>query len=252
MAQRPSQNSALFQDLILNLALPSLALEHLDGHHGYGSPLIALLIGLSFPIIGGLLHFKRTRKFGILSSLGLLNVLVSGGFALMKLEGKWFALKESTLPLLLGIGILWSLTKTKSAFEGLLTETQLFNFDKFKESPLAMDQLKIVFKLCTFLFALSFFGSAIMNYFLAKNIFIDIPAQFTEVEKARALTSQISEMNWKGFLILLLPNLVMMWAILLYFIFRVKKIANRYHLDPKIFVEDQNEQKNQSDQKDHN
>lgn len=218
--QPPKESPRVWDDLLFNLILPILVLDHLSGQHGFGSPLLALFVALSFPIYFSVTDFKRKKRVSLIAGLGLTNTLVTGGFALFSLSPFWFAFKEAVLPTLIGVFIGSTLFRGRPAFEKMLEETGQFNFAPLRARVTELGVEKSygrLTRLSTGFFALSFLCSGAGNYFLARHIFQPIDPLFTEAQRQALLNSQISTMNWRGFLVLALPSMVAMFGIMYFY-----------------------------------
>ena len=180
-SQKPKQENT-FLNLGFNLVLPILFLSKGKGWFG---PQIAkvfpnvdlgvLLIAMAFPIAYFVYDYIQRRKINWLSILGLVSVLLTGGIGVLSIPTKWFAVKEAAIPALLGIAILASLAFRKPLIEALLFNPELMEVEKVRErlrersNELGFRRLLIQ---CTCLVALSFFVSALLNYFLARGMVV--------------------------------------------------------------------------------
>ena len=98
-----------FLNLGFNIILPVIILN--KGQNFISSesaPVYVLLLALSFPFVYGLTDFVRIKKINAVSVIGLVSIALTGGLALMELEGIYFAIKEAAIPLVLafcGMGV---------------------------------------------------------------------------------------------------------------------------------------------------
>jgi hypothetical protein len=53
--------------------------------------------------------FARRREWNLISILGFISVLLTGGIGLLQLDPKWIAVKEAAVPGIIGIAVLLSL-----------------------------------------------------------------------------------------------------------------------------------------------
>ena len=207
----PHPENPLFS-ILFNILLPVFILNNLTTKWGDRGPLYALLLALSFPIVYGLMDYLKRKKKNFLSLLGIINTVSTGGLALMQLKGIWFAVKEAIFPLLLGLGVFYTVY-TKKPF----IKTISYNFlnmpliDQHTQTPNQQNQLYTLFKNSTLIFALSFLISSLLNFLLALWVFQDIDPQLTETEKAAILNSQVSKMTWMGYVVIALPLTVLMF-----------------------------------------
>ena len=184
-----------FFNIAFNILIPVVILN--KGHlwFSHRAELWALLLALAFPLFYGLFDLFKNKRKNIISLLGALNVLFTGGFALLKLSGMWFAVKEATFPLLIGVFVLFSAYAKKNFFESLIRQIPL-KWNLIEEKATAYPKaLKQLFKSATIWFSFSFFISAILNFALALFIFSD----------SLDMNKKIADMTWLGFLVIGLP-----------------------------------------------
>src|SRR5690606_9285377 len=120
-----------FSHIIFNILIPGVILNQ---GHKYGlDARLTLVIALSFPLFFTLKSLIQARKVDFISLLGLLNVLISGIFTLMTLEGIWFAVKEAAFPLLIGCFVLASSFTQNPFFQSLFLNPNAFDVSKVEE-----------------------------------------------------------------------------------------------------------------------
>ena len=66
-------------ELTITLIIPSLILMKLSGPEALGA-VQALLLALAFPLLWGARDLRRRRKLNLLATLGLVSVLLTGGY----------------------------------------------------------------------------------------------------------------------------------------------------------------------------
>jgi hypothetical protein len=214
-----NKNNKVWMNLLLDIILPVMILNKLSPHLGENGPLYALLLAISLPLAHGIYSFILEKKVNWLSLLGLINVSLTGGFALLKLHGSWFSLKEASFPLLIGIFVLFSSFSKKPFFSFFLNQPGLFSFEKIQHRLLEHNNLASYDRLirkCTISFSATFFLSALLNFVLAIRIFTDIPPHLSENAKAEILNAQIAEMTWMGYIVIALPLMILTTAIFYY------------------------------------
>ncbi|MCB0422101.1 MAG: hypothetical protein KDD61_13975 [Bdellovibrionales bacterium] len=216
---RPRNKENPLLDIIFNVVLPVLALKKLSPLLGEKGPLLALLIGLAIPIVYGAYDYFSKKKTNYLSIFGFANVLMTGGFALMKMEGYWFAVKEAAFPALIGIAVLISAFTTKPFMKtmainpNVLDLPLIHNLLSSKGNEKAFGKL---LKKSTLLLSSSFFMSAFLNFVLAQSIFTPIDSALSEAQQTTLLNEQIAEMTWKGYVVIALPLMLFMIGILVH------------------------------------
>ncbi len=211
-------------NLIANVALPVFILNKLSGK----APVAALLIALAFPLGYGIWSYYQSKKINFISLLGLMHTLFTGGFALLKLEGIWFAVKEAAFPALIGCFVFASSFRLEPFLKMMLFETGALNVqsiaDRIQERNTSQ-QLTQLFQRATFFFSLTFFFSAFLNFILAYRIFTKIPQDISEQAQAEMLNQQIAEMTWQGYLVIFTPSIVFFFLILFFFFRSLTKIT---------------------------
>lgn len=216
--KRPSNNKALIE-LVINIVLPTLILNKAGPQLGEHGAVKALVIALLIPIVYATWDLLKNGHKNIISVIGFVSLLLTGGLGLLKLEGIWFAVKEAGIPLLIGLITLGSAFTKKPLIKMLIYNKSVMKTDLIKsslEERGALAPFERLLKRATVLLSLSFFVSSLVNYILAIRIFKKIPVHLTEAAKAELLNQQIAEMTWQGYVVLLIPSLICMGLILWY------------------------------------
>ncbi len=212
------QNS--FTHILFNILIPIIILNK---GHKYGlDAKVSLLIALSFPLFFTLKSLLKDKKIDFISLLGLINVLVSGVFTLMTLDGMWFAIKEAAFPLLIGGFVLGSSFTKKPFFQTVFLNPSTFNTQKVDDT-LNTEEKKLDFfnlmKQLTRWLSVSFLLSSILNFVLAIYIFKPLAAILTENEKQELLNEQLSQMHLYSLGVILVPSMLFLGS-LIYFAFK--------------------------------
>lgn len=224
---KPSPNK-VWLNLILDIILPVMVLNKLSPYLGENGPFYALLIAISLPLGHGLYDLYKEKKINYISLLGLLNVLLTGGFALMKLEGIWFAIKEASFPALIGVFIFFSSYSKRPLFAFFLNQPGVFSTELIDER---LDELsnreryQELIRRCTLFFSGTFFLSALLNFYLAIWIFKGIDINLPDQQKAEILNSQIAEMTWKGYVVIALPLMIITTSLFYYCLRSLSKLT---------------------------
>jgi intracellular septation protein A len=211
--QQPQKPSQSFANLIFNIILPILILNQLSKRLGENGPLIALLVALAVPLAYGIYEYSTSHKRNWLSLFGIINILLTGGLALLELDGFWFAIKEAAVPFVIAVFVLASAMTKRPLIEMLLYNESLMKTGlvkaKLKELNLELEFHKHLQK-STVLLSSSFFLSAILNFLLAKWVFSQIDPTLDPAQRAQVLNEQIANMTWLGFLVIALPSMIVM------------------------------------------
>lgn len=230
MNHKPQQNSKkLLANLFIDIIFPVLILSKLSYYLGENGPLYSLILALSLPFGHGLFDFLKEKKINWISLLGLINVLLTGGLAVMKLEGIWFAVKEAGFPTLIGLFVFFSCFSKNPLFSFFLNQPGLFSIEKIQkrlEELNNLDNYNLLIKKCTLLFSGTFFFSALLNFILAISIFKQIPSELPEKERAEILNTQIADMTWMGYIVIALPLMVITVGLFYYCLKNLSKLTH--------------------------
>jgi len=218
----------MIRNLLLDIILPVLILNKLSPYLGEHGAVKALILAMSLPLAHGLYGLIKEKKINWVSFLGLINVALTGGFALMKLEGFWFAVKEASFPAVIGLFVLGSAFTRKPLFAFFLNQPALFKIDliqeKLQENGTELAYKGLV-KKCTVFFSVTFFLSALLNFVLAVSIFVAIDETLNEAQKADILNEQIAKMTWMGYIVIAIPLMVITGSIFYYCLNRMGKLT---------------------------
>ena len=191
--QKQAKKENLLLNILLNIAIPTVVLMKLSGENYLGVKL-GIVVALAFPIGYGLYDFRNRHKINFFSILGVVSVLLTGGISLLELDPKYIAIKEASIPGLLGIATLisiktrWPLVKTMLYNKSIICVDKIELALKERNSELAFQNS---LKIASILVASSFFLSSVLNYILAKFVVVSTPGteQFNiELGKLTALS----------------------------------------------------------------
>ncbi len=214
--------------LVFNIAVPVAVLNYSSRLFPHVSPIVSLGAALSFPIFYGLTDYiKNNRHKNILSIVGTVNVLLTGGFALFTLEGVWFAVKEAVIPFLIGLWVLLSSFTDKPLMKWVVHKSSLFQkeaIDFQLDSQLKKNHYEKLLKKSTLYLSVCFFFSAVLNFILGMKIFTN-NSVLSGLEQQNALNEQIADMTWISFLVIGLPLTVVSGWTLWWFVSRLQKIT---------------------------
>ncbi len=197
-----------FWNLVLNVILPVLILKKGASYFETLSPLTILMAALALPVIVGTWDYAVAKKKNYVSILGVVNTGFTGGFAIMEVEGFWFAVKEGMLPLLLGCFVLLSLRFKSNFVNTFFLQPHLMNMELIERKKAELNknaQVERISQVGTFWFSISFFLSALMNLVLGLMIFEPMDSSLTQAQRAHLLNDQIAQMTWLGYVVIALP-----------------------------------------------
>lgn len=216
-----------FLNILLNVVLPVIVLNKLSDKIGATN---ALLLALAFPLGYGFYDLYKRRTVNPMSVLGLLNVGITGGFALLGVSGIWFAVKEAAFPALIGLFVLGSAFSKKPFISTILLNPQVMDLDLLKTSIAATGkelQMQAHLKLSTILFSLSFVFSALANFFLAQHFFQPISQSLSTEEHSQVLNSQIAQMTSWSYVVIMIPSMVILGFVIWFVFAGIKKLTQK-------------------------
>lgn len=191
-------------DILFNIVIPSVILMKLSNPERLGQ-MNAFIIALSFPICYGIFDFIKRKNFNPFAILGFVNVLLTRGLGLLKAEGIWFAVKEATIPGIIGAAIIISM-KFKPLVRTMLYNDTIMDTKKVNaclDEHSAHQGFENLLKNTSYLLASSFFLSSILNFSLAV-IILKSPAGTVEFNQ------ELGKMNALSFPVIMLPCMVVM------------------------------------------
>ena len=217
---KTEQRENLFVNLIFNLGLPIVILR--KGDDWFGETLgtwmslpaestevssCLLTLAVFFPVAYGIYDFKNRKKWNFMSILGAISALLTGGIGLIP-GGTvhMFALKEAALPGALAILTLFTLKTKKPLVKIFLYNPDFFQVDKIEkllETQGSQKSFNRLLVICTWLLAVTFVFSTVVNYFLARIIVVTEP--FTD---KKAFNDEIGTMMTWSFPVISLPCMI--------------------------------------------
>lgn len=201
----PPKKENVLLNLVCNIVIPTVVLMKFSGDRWLG-PLWGLMVALAFPVGYGAYDLVVRRKTNLLSVLGFVSVLLSGGLGLMKVGGFWFAVKDAALPTVIGAAVLISLRTRNPLVRELLFNDQIVDTERVNEALASRGQrpaFEQLLRSASQWLALAFLGIAVMNFALARYILRSPPAtpEFNE---------QLGKMHVMSLLVIALPSMVVM------------------------------------------
>ncbi len=211
-------------NIAINILLPVMILN--KGDH-YVSPKYTLLIALCFPLIYGIQDYVRRGKKNYVSLIGIFNILLTGSLALMSLSGIWFAVKEASLPTVLGLIVFGSAFSKSPAAKMFFCNPQVLKMELIEEriKSLARElEYQNILKNTTMWLSGSFLISAIANFTLAFSIFTKIDTSLDSDAQLKILNEQLAHMTWMGYAVIALPLMVFSGVLVYNFLKRLSKL----------------------------
>jgi hypothetical protein len=213
------QESALLS-IAINIAIPAVVLMKFSGEDALG-PVGGLVVALLFPLGYGAADFLRRHQWNLVSGLGLLSVLLTGGIGLLQLDPKWIAVKEAAVPGLIGLAVLGSLKTRFPIVRSLLYNEKIIRVEKV-DSALAAHGNRGEFErtlvVASWMLAGSFFLSSLLNFVLAKML-VKSPAGTVE------FNAELGRMTALSYPVIVVPSMLIMVATLFYLFRSIRRLT---------------------------
>lgn len=195
--------------IFVNVLIPVLILSLLSKEK-YLGPVWALVVGLMFPIGYGIRSVVKDKKADFMSIIGIVSVSLTGIFGILKLPPEWIAIKEATIPLIIGIVIVVSLKTPFPLIKKIMMSDALFDVDRI-HSALKEKGTEALFEKrlvgLTWGFASSMFLSSILNYVLAKIMLTSPPGSPEYI-------AELGKMTGWSHVVILIPCMIVMIFVL--------------------------------------
>ncbi|NMT62759.1 VC0807 family protein [Marinobacter orientalis] len=208
---RPTHKPRPWVDLLVSIIIPSVILMKLSGDEYLGS-VLALVIGLAFPLGWGLFELIRYRKYNFIAVLGVISVGLTGGIGLLELDAGWLAIKEAAVPAVIGIAVLVSTRTRYPLVKTLLYNPTVLDVEKIqavlKERGSEAEFEERLLK-ASYFFSLTFLFSSVMNFVLARWI-------VTSASGSQAFNEELGRMTLVSYPVIAIPSMIMMIAIFFY------------------------------------
>lgn len=223
--QKPTHKPRPWIDLLVSIIIPSVILMKLSGDDYLGS-VMALVIGLAFPLGWGLFELVRYGKKNFIAVLGLISVGLTGGIGLMELDANWLAVKEAAVPAVIGIAVLVSTRTRYPLVKTLLYNPTILDVKKIQsvlKKNNSEEEFDARLQKASYFFSLTFLFSSIMNYVLARWI-------VTSASGTQAFNEELGRMTLVSYPVIAIPSMIMMIAIF-YYLWRSIRRLTGYTLE---------------------
>ncbi len=209
-----------FISLVFNIVIPTLILTKLSSPDKLGQ-LNSLIIAVLFPLTYGIIDMIKSKKVNKISLLGLISVFLTGVVGVLKLDSQLLAIKEASVPAIIGIAVLIT-AKTKNPLTKMfLMNDTIFNVEKIEQKLEETQNTEVFNKKLynsTFMLALSFLVSSVLNYILAKVIVVS-PAGTEEFNK------ELGQMMAYSYPVIVIPSMIIMGVSLWYVMSNLTKLT---------------------------
>ena len=220
MTEQSTKKENFLLNIALNIVIPTVILSKFSGEAHLGVK-GGLIVALAFPIIYGIMDFFRAKKINVFSALGVVSILLTGGISLLELDPKYIAIKEATIPAILGLATLISLKTRYPLVKTLLFNEKIMRTDKIHEALVqAGNTLKFEKTLinASYMIAGSFLLSSILNYVLAKVLLVSAPG-------TEAFNAELGKMTAYSYVVIAIPSMAVLAGALFYLFRSVTKLT---------------------------
>ena len=214
------QKSNPLLDLLISIIIPSIILMKFSGEQHLGT-VWGLVVALSLPLFYGLYERITQHKFNIISIIGLISVLLTGGIGLLKLDPEWLAIKEAAVPLVIGLFVLISLKTPYPLIKTLIYNPNIIRVDivdAVLENRGNTEAFQRLLTKATYYLSATFLFSAILNYFLARYIVIS-PAG------TEAFNEELGQLTLISYPVIALPSMVFLVSIMFWLVRTVRTLT---------------------------
>lgn len=214
------KNSA-FINILCNIVIPAFVMIKLSKPQYFG-PLYGLLIALAFPIGYGIYDFIRNKDVNFISLLGFASVLLTGVFGLFELPPLWIAVKEASVPLIIAVFIIATVSSRHSIINKMFYNEMIMQVDAIDQVVIErnlQERFAALFKKVSYWFAGSFLLSSFLNFSLAWILLKSEPG-------TSAYTEELGRMTALSFPVIALPCTIIMFIILFYLIKQISKLTD--------------------------
>lgn len=218
--QKPDSPKDALLNILFNLIIPVAILTKGSTEDKLG-PMWGLLFALVFPLAYGAYDLITKKKWNFVSLLGLVSVLLTGGLALLKLDGIWFAVKEALIPSLIGIGVFFSAKSKFNVVKLVILNPKILELEKIEDlittKGLQKEYDNLVVK-STYFLVFSFIVSAILNFVLA----VVILKSPTGTE---AFNQELGKMTALSFPVIMVPSTLILFFALWFLLKGISKMT---------------------------
>jgi len=205
-------------NLLLTLVIPVVILTRFSGEDQLG-PDRGLVLALAFPIGFAIHELIRQRKISAAPIIGVVSVLLTGGFRLFDIPPRWFAIKEAAIPAALALAILvsaWIGRPLARVFLNQMLDSERVNAALTARGTMGEYEQRTA--KATYFLAAAFVLSAILNFGLARIIVTSDPG-------SDAFNNELGRMTALSYPVITLPVMIVLIGTILYVLSTVTKLT---------------------------
>jgi hypothetical protein len=215
-------------EIVLTLVLPSVVLDQCSRPESLG-PFWALVVSLIFPLGFGAWCLWKKTGWNVFSVLGFVTILLSGGLGLLKLDAFWFAMKESAMPVMLGLAFPLTHRFGTPLINALVMQPHLFNVPALNAALATETGKRAAFDAALYRascgMGLGMTGSAIANFFLAMWLLGG------KEPGSELFVKGIAKLNWVSLGVIGVPMMFVMVVVFLWLMKQIQQITGLHRDD---------------------
>ena len=201
---KPKQENPIIS-ILVNIVVPVYIWDQFSGPDKLG-PMVALFVGLAFPLSYGAWDFLRNGRKNWISALGIVRLVVVGSFAIAEADGIWFAAAEAAFPALIAVFIAMSMRSDNPMVKMFLYNDTILDISKI-ENRLQVHgktfEFQRLMRQVSWLLVFSFALSAVLNFVLAR-VILKSPAG------TEAFSKEFARMTLLSWPVIVVPSLIFM------------------------------------------
>lgn len=205
-------------NLLITIILPVIILTRFSSEDSLG-PDRALALALALPIGYALIELFRTRRVSASPIIGIVSVLLTGGFRLLDIPPEWFAVKEAAIPAILALAILvsaWIGRPLARIFLDQILDRERIDTALAEHGTAHEYEQRTA--IATYLLAGAFVLSAILNFVLARIVVTSDPG-------TDAFNSELGRMTALSYPVITIPVMIVLFITILYVFNTVGKLT---------------------------
>jgi len=177
-----------------------------------------LVLALLFPLAYFFYDLAVRKKRNFISILGFFGILVTGAVGIFQLPSFWIAVKDTAIPLVIGLAVLISLKTKFPLVKKVFYNEEIIDTEKVNaalKKNNAQEAFERLFVVSTYWMFLSFLVSAVLHYFVAVHF----------LKSAIPTNEELGQlMAWK-YPMIVLPLTLIMLGIVLYIFNKIVKLT---------------------------
>ena len=149
-------------------------------------------------------------------------MLLTGGIGLLKIENHWLAVKEASIPAIIGFIAIISLKTRYPLIRTIIYNNVIIDTEKVNdelEKRQNTNLFNTLLNKSTIFISLSFFLSSILNYTLAKIIVISLPG-------TAEYNQELGKMTMLSYPVIVVPSMIVMGFTIWYIFHGIKKLTD--------------------------